>query len=557
MIKACHLLDKELTRSQVFGMLLARELKQISVPDQILPMDLNAAQFNIEKAAYLGFAKAQTKMGSAYELGQLGCEFDPALSLHYNALASRQGEPEADMAISKWFLCGHKDLFEKNDELAYVYAERAAQTGLPTAEFAMGYFYEIGIHVPSDLSVAKLWYTKAADHGYAEAAGRIEGISRSKTLSKKDHQDIAIARIKSMHGSQRGKRPDRYRASEQMPTIPDVTQNTPVFQPVKPYPEHRRPYMSPSMGSLQRPVSSVPYPEDIGFGVRPSPRPNTVANDFEPSLGVRQDIRPASAAAVPPGSLNGSSMQPSIASVRPPRSFSSQDHLGGRRGRGMQPYRAGNNAPGGPGYRKPSSGLNNMQSVGASSISPAAAQLSIPRLSSPQQPSPQLPSIDIGFSAPLDPLGADRRGRLQKAGVRPPGGPGPGQKPLAAQATLPNRNPQRLSSLPDPQSFTRPSRAASPGRQAHSRPGSPHGVPPPGGAAVGPLNGPAAPSLPPKVPAPKLPAPTPTPPPSSTNRPPGKGPKTFEEMGVPAQKQKDECVSVISVSLLCSTLTAY
>lgn len=30
-------------------------------------------------------------MGTAYELCQLNCEFDPALSLHYNALAARQG----------------------------------------------------------------------------------------------------------------------------------------------------------------------------------------------------------------------------------------------------------------------------------------------------------------------------------------------------------------------------------------------------------------------------------------------------------------------------------
>lgn len=514
-------------------MLLARELKQISIPDQILPMDLNAARYNIEKAAYLGFAKAQTKMGSAYELCQLGCEFDPALSLHYNALASRQGEPEADMAISKWFLCGHKGLFEKNDELAYVYAERAAQTGLPTAEFAMGYFYEVGIHVPSDLRVAKSWYTKAADHGYTEAAGRIEGISRSNTLSKQDHQDIAIARIRSMHGSQRGKKPGRLRANEQMPPIPDSSQHAPAFQPVKPYPEDRQPYASSSMGNLQRPVSSVPYPEDAGFGVRSGLRPGARPMS-DPNLGIRPDIRPASVAAVPSA---GTVIPPSVASMRPPRSYSSQDNMSGGRGRGMQAYRAANGTPS-AGYRQPSSGLNHVQSAGSPTNTAASAQLSNPQISSPRVPSPQLPSIDIGFTAPLDPSGADRRGRLQKSGNRTPG---PSNKPLPAQAAPVNRNPQQLSSLPDPQSFTRQSRTASPGRQPHSRPGSPHGVQVPGGAAVSPSVRPAAPSLPPKVPV--GPEPVATPPPSSTSRPPGKGPKTFEEMGVPAQKQKDECVS--------------
>lgn len=77
-------------------------------------------------------------MGTAYELCQLGCEFNPALSLHYNSLAARQGEPEAEMAISKWFLCGHEGIFDKNEELAFLYAQRAAQSGLATAEFALG-----------------------------------------------------------------------------------------------------------------------------------------------------------------------------------------------------------------------------------------------------------------------------------------------------------------------------------------------------------------------------------------------------------------------------------
>jgi len=102
-------------------MLLARELPQVSVPEAFLPLDLNISRVNIEKAAYHGFAKAQVKMGASYELCQLGCDFNPALSLHYNALAARQGEPEAEMAISKWFLCGHEGVFEKNDELAFTY----------------------------------------------------------------------------------------------------------------------------------------------------------------------------------------------------------------------------------------------------------------------------------------------------------------------------------------------------------------------------------------------------------------------------------------------------
>lgn len=507
-------------------MLQARELKQISVPDRILPPDMNAARYHIEKAAYLGFAKAQTKMGAAYELCQLGCEFDPALSLHYNALASRQGEPDADMAISKWFLCGQKDLFEKSDELAFVYAERAAQAGLPTAEFAMGYFYEIGIHVRSDLSVAKSWYSKAADHGYAEAAGRIEGISRSNTLSKKDHQDIAIARIRSMHGSKRGQRPDRSRATEQMPTIPDSNEDIPAYLPAKPYPEDRRSYTLPSARNTSRPLSTVPYPEDAGFGIRPNLRSNNATIYSNPNFSVRPDTRPVSVATVASAPLNGTFVPQPGAPLGPMRPYSSQDNLGGGRGRGMPPFGGGYGPSGAPGYRQPSSVLNNIQSMG----SPYSMSTS-----------PRPPNVDVGFSAPLDPSGADRKGRLQKIGNRPTGGLGPGPKPLPAPGAPGDRNPQRISSLPDTQGFTRQSRTSSPNRQSNSRPGSSHGYPPGGGAPMKPLTNPTPPSLPPKVPANNPPAPTP--PLSSTSRPPGKGPKTFEEMGVPAQKQKDECVS--------------
>jgi TPR repeat protein len=234
----------------VYGMLLARELDRVSVPEQFLPYDLNRAKLFIEKAAYLGFAKAQLKMAQAYELCQLGCEFEPALSLHYNALAAHQGEPEADMAISKWFLCGFEGVFEKNEELAFTYAKRAAQMKLATAEFAMGYFYEIGVYVPVDLPESEKWYKLAADHGNPDALGRIDSIKKNNTLNKADHEQVAISRIKSKYGSQRSSRPDRFKKATAMPSmaedrieIPDVENSYAIGSeshsplPVVPYPE--------------------------------------------------------------------------------------------------------------------------------------------------------------------------------------------------------------------------------------------------------------------------------------------------------------------------------
>jgi TPR repeat protein len=166
----------------VYGMLLARQLPQVDIPESYLPFDERLARINIEKAAYLKFAKAQLKMGSAYELGSLGCDFNPALSMHYNALASKQGEAEADMALSKWFLVGSEGILPKNEELSYTYAQRAAHSGLATAEFALGYFHEIGMYVPVDLEKSREWYEKAAKHGNDDrfSIAKITRTSRSR-----------------------------------------------------------------------------------------------------------------------------------------------------------------------------------------------------------------------------------------------------------------------------------------------------------------------------------------------------------------------------------------
>lgn len=340
----------------VYGMLLARELPNISIPEQFLPYNIREARRIIEKAAYLGFSKAQVKMGLAYELCQLDCEFDPALSLHYNALASRQGEAAADMAISKWFLCGYEDLFEKDEKLAFIHAQRAATTELPMAEFAMGYFYEIGMYVISDLHESERWYKKAAEHGNVDALERITNIKANNVFSLKDHEQIAVNRIKSRYGSQRGERPDRFRKPPPMPTVQREQTNTqsvinpygaqiPIREDVKDtqksyvdcnlrpdigdqrksYPETLPPKVTdtnklsanpsnPPSNSTNRPVSIAPYPVDdtdfiayaedyqqgsnrpqSAFSIRPSLiHPKTEANFREKSPRSTSELRPSS-----------------------------------------------------------------------------------------------------------------------------------------------------------------------------------------------------------------------------------------------------------------------
>ena len=504
-------------------MLQAHELPQMNLPEEYLPLNISGARFNIEKAAYLGFAKAQSKMGLAYELCQLGCEFDPALSLHYSALAARQNEPEAEMSISKWFLCGFEGIFEKNEELAFTYAQRAAQSGLATAEFAMGYFYEIGLHVPMNLKESRSWYEKAADHGNKDAAGRLDGISRSKTLSRKDHQNIAVAKIQSQYGSHRGKRPERFKnPATAMPTIADAPIDMPEPTLPRPKPGANPPYAyRAATNPALRPPSAAQRPVDNAQG-RPPPRPTNGSNYANPDVPTCPDTRPASATASDTsfGDCNyRGSAYPTFQSARP---TTASENSGAGRGRVGPVYGAPVVQRPPQGYQQSSAGYTSPQLPGS------------PALNASRPPSAQPPPIDIGYSAPLDSAGADRKRRQQRsdnANMPPPRHP--------SYEVSAGRPQDRLSALPHSQTmptFNRPDSAQmkpnSSGRQGISRQDMPPRL---DGAAH-------LPNLPPI--APNSDRPTATPPPTGpVARPPGKGPKTFQEMGVPATKQEGDCVS--------------
>ena len=526
-------------------MLQAHDLPQVNLPVQHLPLDIPGARFNIEKAAYLGFAKAQMKMGTAYELCQLGCDFNPALSLHYSALAAKQGEPDADMAISKWFLCGYEGIFEKNEGLAFAYAQRAAQSGLATAEFALGYFYEVGINVSANLKESRLWYEKAAEHGNKDAAGRIDGISRAKTLSRKDHENVAVAKIQSQYGSHRGKRPDRFKNTPTpMPTISDSPIDMP--EPNLPLPRsgHPQPYAyRTSNGHAPRPVSTAPYPVDDGT-VQPPPQP-VPGPGYPISVGPVKPGGPRPSSAASETSFGDKNFRgsgyPTFQTSRP---SAPGGNMPAGRGRGAPMYGsehpvAGQGrgglpnapavSPGPQGYRLPSSGH-----ISPRPSNPPVISASGPPISHPQT---QPPAIDVGFSAPPDPSGADNRRRQQR--IDSANMPHPSTMPkLSTQDGQGGRRQDRIANLPHPQSM--PALNNAPGSQGRpgsaGRPGvSLQDNPPRPGSAV------TLPMRPPKTPNPDRPAGTP-PPTIPVAKPPGKGPKTFQEMGVPATKNESDCV---------------
>ena len=236
----------------VYALMLLNEFSQVSVPPYavapFIPPGSSPefeARKHLERAAYLHFAPAQYKLGHAYEFAEPPFPFDPLLSVQYYSLASQQGEAEADMALSKWFLCGSGDdpsspgHFEKDEGLAWTFADKAARRGLPSAQFAMGYYAEVGVGGTKDVNVAIKWYKKAKENGNTDAAERLDALDQSvpQALSREQHDVITEDKLvrKRTMAKQRG---DAHGAPQQQQQPPPVqNQQPPPPQQQQQYPK--------------------------------------------------------------------------------------------------------------------------------------------------------------------------------------------------------------------------------------------------------------------------------------------------------------------------------
>ena len=84
------------------------------------------------------------------------------MSIAWYSKAAMQEEHQSELGLSGWYLTGSEGVLQQNDTEAYLWARKAAQAGLAKAEYAMGYFTEVGIGAPADLEAAKRWYWKSA-----------------------------------------------------------------------------------------------------------------------------------------------------------------------------------------------------------------------------------------------------------------------------------------------------------------------------------------------------------------------------------------------------------
>lgn len=210
---AADMANEDLPEPSLFyGQLHAGEYAHLNIPQELLrPVyesmsahgPISAEQLAlryIERAAYLNHASAQLKLGWAYEYAKIECSFDPLLSVQYYSLASKGGKAEADVALSRWFLCGAEGCFEKNEALAFTFAEKATRRGLPAAEFALAYYYEVGVGCEKNLPMAMKWYRRSAAQGNADAHDRLTALSTSKDAAVSRSQYEAELDTQMMRG---------------------------------------------------------------------------------------------------------------------------------------------------------------------------------------------------------------------------------------------------------------------------------------------------------------------------------------------------------------------
>lgn len=342
--------------------------------------------------------------------------------------------------------------------------------------------------MPVNLEIAREWYAKAAKRGNKDAAARIAEMSLQRTLSKKEHENVAITRIRSQHGSRRGGRPERFsRASTVMPTIPDdgsvhfadahifskpagfarMVGGSPLVAaqaepPAVPYSLHDK--SSPGKTLQAEPISSVQTTSGIIAPERkPSPTHSIVRSDSPGPAHLRQ---PLTSCTPPPARAHISTpLTQQLASTTlppvstPPRSLSPT--------------------------RKPVP--NRTQP-----LTPAQSRTASPA-------PPKLP--DLGFASPFDPLKDQRLASYQLQEPIKNQDHGLSRQSLQAAEPVPDHSTAALlgPSIPDiGRTATPPVRSDTLASQS-SR---------------------------------------------STFSKPARGPATFEEMGVPMAKQEQDCVSV-------------
>ncbi|PHH64060.1 hypothetical protein CDD81_5053 [Ophiocordyceps australis] len=171
-------------------------LYESAQPNDAMIRDERYALTLFLQAADLGYKFSQFRLGCAFEYGLMGCPIDPRQSIYWYSKAATQEEHQSELALSGWYLTGSEGVLGQSDTEAYLWARKAAVAGLAKAEYAMGYFTEVGIGVAANLEDAKRWYWRAAAQDFPKARERLEDLKRAgKNGRPRQRERISRSRI--------------------------------------------------------------------------------------------------------------------------------------------------------------------------------------------------------------------------------------------------------------------------------------------------------------------------------------------------------------------------
>ncbi|KAL8629986.1 hypothetical protein Q9189_004301 [Teloschistes chrysophthalmus] len=160
-------------------------LYESSQPNDAIIKDEAYAKQLFTQSANLGYKFSQFRLGCAHEYGLLGCAIDPRQSIAWYSKAAVQEEHQSELALSGWYLTGSEGVLQQSDTEAYLWARKAAHAGLAKAEYAMGYFTEVGIGTGANIEDAKRWYWRSASQNFPKARERLEDLRRGGAKMQK------------------------------------------------------------------------------------------------------------------------------------------------------------------------------------------------------------------------------------------------------------------------------------------------------------------------------------------------------------------------------------
>ncbi|KAI8078573.1 hypothetical protein BDF21DRAFT_340883 [Thamnidium elegans] len=135
----------------------------------------------LHEAAQLEYLPSQVKLGELYEVGG-PVEVDDALSVYWYTRAAEQGNADAALALSSWYLTGSSGILPQSDREAYLWARKAASSQFADRWTIAKAYFLIGIYVYRGIGInqkskeeAKIWFKKSAALGHKGAVEMIEG----------------------------------------------------------------------------------------------------------------------------------------------------------------------------------------------------------------------------------------------------------------------------------------------------------------------------------------------------------------------------------------------